>query len=116
MSSEHKISNHKKFSDKYEDRFAKYVIMVIINIILALFLGIMTNKFINYIGNKFNWNFHIKIIFQIIIVALVIDSIKKLSEYYIHHELEENYSYGVIFISVYMGSQINFQELLQMFK
>src|SRR5690349_606505 len=96
-----------------EDPFPKYVLLVAMIILLALILGIMTNLFVDYFGNKLN--IQSKIIFQVVIISFVIYGVKKLSKY-IHHEPIENYSYDVIFISVYMSSQERFQELLHMFK
>lgn len=100
---------------KQEDPFAKYIGIIIFDIILALILGVITNKFINYISIIMNFNFYIKVLLQILFVALIIYFMKEISVY-LHHEPQDNYSYDVIFISVYIGSQQNFQELLTKFK
>ena len=110
-----------------EDPAPKYLSIVAMNIMLALVLGILTDKLMNLIGNALGMNkynvtdnndnndrmiFYVIIIIQVIIVTLVIYIMKKISKY-IHHEPLNNYSYDVIFISVYIGSQINFSKLLE---
>lgn len=99
----------------YEDSFPKYTFGITINIILGILLGVLTDNLINYFQKTYNLNFYVAVIIQIIIVTLVIFTIKKLSKH-IHQEPQTNYSYDIIFVSIYLGSQGNFQELINKLK
>jgi len=112
-----KNSNNKsqEKQDNKEDPPIKYIFTLSVNIILAMVLAVLINKFVNLTGDKFGFNIYTKILVQILFVGVVIFIVKELSKY-IHHEPEDNYSYDVMFISVFMSSQQNFQELLKGFK
>lgn len=101
-------------SKKREAPAAEYITFVIVDIILALILGIITDNIINRIASYFKLNFAAVIVIQIILITLVIYMMKEISPY-IHHEPLDNYSYDVIFVSVYMTSQPNIQKLINMF-
>ena len=93
----------------------RYVILLSFYVLLALVLGALTNHTVNYIGNIVGFGFLIKVILQILLVGVVVLFIKNLSKY-VRHEPQENFSYDIMFVSVYMSSQENLQELLQKYK
>lgn len=101
-------------NNTYEDPAYKYMFIVSIDIVLALILGILTNKAVNYIEKKFKIGFYEILIIQILIITLVIFAMKKFAKH-IHQEPLDNYSYDIIFVSVYLGSQNNFQKLIKRF-
>lgn len=98
--------------DIHEDPFAKYIVFVVFNIILGIVLGIWTDTFVNKITK--NLSMRHTLFVQITIVAFVIWAVKKVAKH-IHQEPLENYSYDVIFISVYIGSQANINKFLEKF-
>ena len=98
-----------------EDPPLKYIPTVIIDIMLGIIFGIYTNHFINVITRPFNIGINGKVIIQIVVISIVIYIMKELAKH-IHQEPLSNYSYDVIFISVYISSQENIQEILQKIK
>ena len=115
-----------KDNDTSEDPAPKYISIVVVDIILALVLGILTDKLVNFIGDILGINyeigtrktipigFYFLLIIQILIVTLVIYTMKELA-WHMYREPQDNYSYDIIFVSVYMSSQGNFQKLLNAF-
>lgn len=101
--------------EKTGDSGFVYVAGISLDIVLGLVLGILTNTSVNFIGSTFNLTIYIKIIIQIILVSIVIYIMKNLS-YHMHQEPNTNYSYDIMFVSVFMGSQMNFQNILQSFE
>ena len=95
--------------------FFQYTIIGSFIIVIAILLGNLTNKLINSLSDTVDiFNPRIKVIIQIIITVMVIFLIKQISPY-IHKEPQESYSYDILFISVYVGSQANFTEFLSYF-
>lgn len=98
-----------------EDPAIKYIATVILDIMMAIILGIWTNHFVNVLAECLNIDINGKIIIQIVAISIVIYIMKEIAKY-IRQEPQSNYSYDVIFISVYMSSQENIQLLLAKIK
>ena len=92
-----------------------YILGISLNIMLALILGALTNHAINIVGNQLGFGIHIKIVLQTIIIALVVFVMKKIAKY-IPQDPQLGYSYDVIFVTLYMGSQENFFILLDLYR
>ena len=109
------LSNGQDYKIKEERNVFKYTLTVGVVIVAAIAAGILTNKLVNFISNKFRLNNYAKLLVQVIIIALVLFSGKRIA-HYIDQEPDNNYSYDVIFIAVYMTSQQNFQDLLRRYE
>jgi len=92
-----------------------YILNICLYIGFALVLGIWMDRIVDIIGKKFGLNIHIKVVIQIFLIAVVIYFLKNISNY-IHQEPKSNYSYDIMFISIFLTSQANFADLLQKYK
>ncbi|XWV25382.1 putative ORFan [Tupanvirus deep ocean] len=106
-----------------EDSTLRYTTTIIFCAALAFALGALTDRFVNYIGFRMGLNDnlsdyvvtstdYIKLIIQIIVVAIVIFFTKKISSY-IDQDPKQKYTYDAIFLSIYISCQGNFQKLLR---
>lgn len=109
------IGDHTNYRIREERSVVKYTVGMGFIIVTALIAGILTNKLVNLIGNRFNMGIYGKLFIQIIIIGIVLFFAKKVA-HCIPQEPDNNYSYDIMFIAVFMTSQENFQELLMRFR